>query len=284
MITLASKRYTIAAYGTTLDSRYPEGGTPPGTVLVFENFDAYTLPGAFGIAAQLGGTVSMETTGAYGGSGKSVKGALPIGETMTAAYGTIAMSAYNTDHAYIRFRAKMPSAQKGGIKFLKIFGKDDGGGGYANFACPLDYDGNGDINQVGFGDGTTNTNDTANVIQLNGGNPSYIGRSYGTAVVSTPVGASWPSTNWGTSWHLFEIYWKYNSGSTALNEVADGACTLKIDGVTYIEATGLLNSHYSNIKQIKEIGIFGYQDNLVACDLWYDNIEIATDNWGDSAV
>ena len=179
------------------------------------------------------------------------------------------------DQVYIEFDARMSSNVKHGLKFLKIFGKDTGVG-YANFTTGLDYTGvdNGSLQAVSFGDGVNHENDTGSVILLNGAYPTWIGRSYGSASVATPQSTAWASSNWGTDWHHFKMMFKYNSGSTTENEVADGEFYLNIDGLDYVVASGLFNSNPGNTKEIKSIELLGYS-NGTASDSFtidYDNV------------
>lgn len=172
-----------------------------------------------------------------------------------------AVGALESDTLYVQFQAKMPNL-KHGMKFLKIFGKDSAPTNKANCTLGLDYTGNdnGALRVISFGDGTGTDNDTQNVIQLNGGNPSWVGRSYGvTAALSTPIGY-FASTSWGTDYHDFKFKVKFNTGTTAGNEVADGEFYLAIDDVIYCDATGLFNRHYSN-GNIKSVEFFGYTTN-----------------------
>jgi hypothetical protein len=137
---------------------------------------------------------------------------------------------------------------------------------------------------VSFGDGSMTANDTQNVILFDGTNPTWIGRSYGTAMVDTPEGHLWASSNWGTGWHLFELYVRFNSGDSPGTEVADGAYIVKIDGVTYVSATGIFNRHYSDAP-IDNIQLFGWEQNSSQpSEVWYDNVEIAIGGFGNSPV
>lgn len=277
---------------------YAAPAAPVETVL-FENFDSYSLPGSLGFGSQSGGAISLETVGAY--SGQSVKGVYPQqtgsngGVLIYGGKSVYQASADGSSELYIRFRAKMPSTVKHGCKFIKVFGfnprenpsyNPSNPNQYANCTFGLDYTGidNGCMYAVSFGDGTTDQNDTANLINFDGSNPTWIGRSYGTAIVSTPQSSRWASSNWGTDWHLFEFYVRFNSGTTALNEVADGKFTVKIDGVTYVHATGLFNRHYSN-GPIQSVQLFNQTQGTSAGDfeLWYDNLELTRGGWGTQA-
>lgn len=182
---------------------------------------------------------------------------------------------------YFEFRSKMPAATNG-LKNLKIFGKNITGGlnEVANTTLVLQYtavpDGLGSLTQISFGDGHTKSNDTDQVVNLDGSYPAQIGRSYGNgAVVSTPQGKNWKASDWGTGWHTFRFHAKFNSGTTALNEVNDGKYFLSIDGNTYADASGLFNRHYSN-GTIDHIQWGGYsQGGGPAFEIWYDDIKVS---------
>jgi hypothetical protein len=270
------------------DTSSTVGGTP--TPILFQNFDTSSLPLGW---TNAGGSFELSTNTAqvYGGSGKSLRGIYPAnanGNLLGLTYNVDTFTNWDTskNSIYIRFRARMP-APRWGMKFIKIFGKQGGNGGYANTTFGLDYTGSApaSVYQVSFGDGTTTTNDTQNVINLDGTNKSWAGRSSTTATILTPQNANWGGAQWGDDWHLFEIYVKFNSGDSALNEVADGAYTLKIDGTTYVNASGLFNRHYSN-PRIDRIEFFGWTQGASPAtpfSLWLDNVEITQDGWGSQA-
>jgi len=186
---------------------------------------------------------------------------------------------------YIKFRAKMPNA-KHGLKFCKVFGRS--GTGYANTTFALDFTGadNAGMHYVGFGDGSGINNDTAQLLYLNGSNPTYIGRSYGNGAVVTSGGAGFPSSSWGTGWHTFRLKIKFNSGTTAENEINDGEILVNIDGVDYVHATGLFNRHYSN----GDIAYISFGDwtqapfaGSPAFDIHYDDIFISRHGFYEGA-
>lgn len=236
-------------------------------------------------------SLSTNTTLNAGNSTKSLRGIIekPLGPGGGALWGSINIASANTLSVYIEFDAKMPTA-KHGIKFVKIFGASNGGS-YANTTFGLDYTGTnyGGMYQVSYGDGTDVGNDTGNVIHLSGYSPASIGRSYQHgAVVQTPQNTDWFASNWGTTWHHFRIYLKFNSGTTAQNEVNDGEYYVEIDGLVYVWATGIYNRHYSNIPYINSVDFFGWSqtadDNSSfgasnTFELWYDNMVISTDGF-----
>lgn len=257
-----------------------------GTLVFSDNFDSYTsmsqlvtTGGWISQGAQQGGAISLETTGAY--SGKSVKGSYPASDANGEVYVylTAPFAGGAANELYISLRAKMPNT-KNGCKFVKVFGGRVGGN-YANCTFGTSYatPDRGEMYQVSFGDGSTVGNDTARVINFDGSGPNLIGRSYGVATVLTPQNAPFPSSAWGEDWHHFRFYVKFNSGTTAENEVPDGAFYVEIDGVVYVDATGLFNRHYSNLP-IERVGFFNQsQGNGPAFDLWYDDIQLSTGGW-----
>ncbi|MES2934857.1 MAG: fibronectin type III domain-containing protein [Pseudomonadota bacterium] len=275
-------------------------------LVLSENFDSATLPTALGIWSG-GTTITLSTNTAenYGGSTKSLKASYPALTAPNGAVypgGTINLASYNTDRAYIRFRAKMPHATHG-LKFIKVFGKNPGNDNYANTTFGLDYTGvenglTGSMYAASYGDGAGVTNDTASYIALDGNAGMPSGRAKGLPgySINAPKGKNWKTTDWGTGWHLFELYVKFNSGTTALNEKNDGEITVRIDNELYVEAKGLFNRHYTN-QHIDRIEILGWsqtgtkwvQDsqgnwtrinlNSPAFDIWYDNVQVSLDGF-----
>lgn len=217
------------------------------------------------------GTVSSGTLAVVDGAWKGVMAA---GVNDTTVYATKSVAASNLSELYISFRAKMP-ASKHGIKFCKVFGQQSGGG-YANCTFGLEYQ-TGAMKQVSFGDGTSVGNDTAQVINLDGSSPPLIGRSYGSATVLTPQNAFFSESAWGSGWHDFKLRVKFNSGTTAENEIADGEFYVEIDGVVYVNATGLFNRHYSNLP-ISHVSLWNFTTSDPPSDfeLWYDDFRLST--------
>ncbi len=276
----------------------PGGGA--GKVVLFESFDAvsetsisdgadHPQPSGFSMGAQHGAVLHFETDPAqsYGGTGKSMRASYPVPSGDVYAWGGVGLDQYATDNVYVRFRAKMPG-NRHGLKFLKVFGQNVNGAGYANTTFGLDYTGidNGSMYAASFGDGTDLTNDTANVVLMDGTNPGWIGRSHGLpgTSVATPQGKAFASAEWGSEWHLFELHVKFNSGTTAANEKNDGELFVRIDGKVYVDAKGLFNRNFLN-KPIGSVDVLGWsQGGTMPFDVWYDNIEVSLDDWGNSPV
>lgn len=258
------------------------------TTVVYQDFESPTLPAANGwsFGAQSGGKVEISTdkTLNFARSAGSIKGSYPIATGGMYVWGSYNLAHLKTNDIYIEFWAKMPKAKQG-LKFLKIFGEKSGvnKNQYANTTFGLASHANGGLTQVSFGDGSAPENDTQNVINLNGGFPDWVGRSYGVASVKTPKMLDWSSKNWNDGWHHFRIRTKFNSGTTAANEVADGAYYLEIDGEVYVDAKGLLNRHYSN-GPIERVSIFDWaQSGTSTFEVWYDNFRITTGGFYDLA-
>jgi hypothetical protein len=236
--------------------------------------------------SQAGGNVSISTNTAlnYNGDSGSVVGNYPAATGNVYGWGDFSVASLNTEDIYIDFWAKMPAATQG-LKFLKIFGGTQGTG-YANTTFALDYTGYdfGAMYQVSFGDGSGTENDTANVINFDGSTPSLIGRSYGLATVSTPQMSRFASTQWGTSWHHFQMHVKFNSGTSSANEVNDGAYYVAIDGNVYVNATGLFNRNPGNAP-IDYIELFGWSQNgSTPFQVWYDHVLITTGGFVNSTT
>ena len=261
-------------------------------VVALQAFEAGSLPaGGWGFWTGGGGTVAISTdrTKNHGASAGSLRGTYPARGSGGGGYVWCAydVSALATRDLFIDFWARMPTATKQGVKFLKIFGKrgvtDDAN--YANTTFGLDYTGVdvGSMYTVSFGDGSGVSNDTASVIPFDGTGGPWIGRSYGTAVVSTPQHRLWASSNWGTAWHHFRMRVKFNSGTTAADEIADGAYYVEIDGLVYVDATKVFNRHWSN-GPIDRIELFGWtQTGTTPFELWYDDVKITTGGFDEGA-
>lgn len=243
------------------------------------------------IGAQNGGTVGVQSTSSPDPSATSVdalEGSYPVpvgGQYVWADYN---LPHLTTNDIYIEFWAKMPGQYKGGCKFLKVFGqRSQGSTGYgADATIATDYTGvdYGSIRQVSFGDGTTLGNDSQNVINLNGTNPQWIGRSYGIAAVQTPQTSIFASADWGTSWHHFRVHVKFNDGTTLQNQVANGEFYLEIDGKVYADATGLYNRNPAD-GPISYVELFGWsQTQIHPFQLWYYDFRISTGGFMPDAL
>ncbi len=255
-----------------------------------QDFESGVVPSTNGwsFGAQSGGQVSVSTVANsnLNGSRGSLRGIYPKpGTGGVFIWGSWDLAALNLNDVYIDFWAKMPNA-KYGLKFLKVFGQRAGNtNNVANTTFGLDYTGvdYGAMYCVSFGDGTTASNDTQNVINFNGEYPDWIGRSFGKPSLSllSPQKRIWSSSNWGDTWHHFKIHIKFNSGTTQSTEVADGEYYVEIDDKVYVDAKGLFNRHYSNLP-IQNISFFDWtQGGGYPFEIWYDDIKITTGGFFD---
>jgi hypothetical protein len=273
-----SRTSTVAllALGLTLSV----ANAAPVKTLTFADFEDGALsPSGWVVGAQHGGTttVSADTSKNLNGSRGSLRATYPIAPGDIYAWAVYKFPE-STNDIYLDFWAKMPGPKQG-VKFVKIFGGYDGAG-YANTTFGLDYTGAdgdyGDMYQVSFGDGSAKANDTAAVINFNGSYPQWIGRSFGKANVETPQKKRFSAAEWGSDWHHFKLHVKYNSGTTAENEVADGEYFVEIDGKVYVSAKGLFNRHPSNLP-IERIELLNWaQNGKEPFEVWYDDIRITT--------
>jgi len=238
-----------------------------GTLIFSDAFTSGSPTGWTTYGAQNGGTLAV-VDGAW-------KGAMAASVADVTVYAVKNIAASSLSELYISFRSKMPASTHG-IKFLKIFGQNNAGT-YANVTFGLDYSGldNGGMLGVSYGDGTTTANDTQRVIFFDSARSSVVGRAP-SPVVSRPMNADFASTDWGADWHTFKLKVKFNSGTSALNEVADGEFYVEIDGSVYLNATGIFNRHYSN-GPIDSIQLFGYAGGTPPSnwEIWYDDVVLS---------
>lgn len=271
-----------AVLGVVMASDLAHAAGTTHTLATFDNGSLSQSGWLFGAQAGATLSVSTDTSKNLNGSAGSLRATYPTPTGAVYAWATYSVASLATYDLYIEFWAKMPAAKQG-LKFLKIFGRDNAG--YANTTFALDYTGAdyGSMYQVSFGDGSTAYNDTANVINFDGSYPQWIGRSFGSATVQTPMRRAFRSSDWGASWHKFRIRVKFNSGTNATNQTADGAYYVEIDGNVYVNATGLFNRHYSN-GPIDRVELFGWsQSGTQPFEIWYDDVRISTGGFSDSA-
>jgi len=174
-------------------------------------------------------------------------------------------SAYSGGEIYIRFYAKVDYGSGngyGGSKFLKFFGVNDSSGGYANSTLAMKYD-TGHLDEVSYGNGITNQNDTGTAVFLSGGGWD--------AGVQTPTAKG--SITFDKNWHCYEMYMKYSTGSNM-----DGAYKIWKDGTLWFEAQNLKNRYISNPRQFASIQLGGYSSQpqwVAPYTLWFDKIVIS---------
>ena len=134
------------------------------------------------------------------------------------------------------------------------------------------------MDSISFGDGVNTGNDVANVLFLDGANPTWIGRNYGLATVTLKTPPA--SFVWDSNWHTFRIYHKYNSGTSSGNEVNDGTYFVEIDGVVYVNAINMYNRHYLNVRRINQITFGDWVQNDDAAEVHFRNINVWTGGFG----
>ncbi len=280
-------------------SDHPQGGDriSSAVTLYSEDFESSSLPTEWNVYN--GGTLEIitDTAQTFIGSAGSAKAIYPQPTTGNVyAIGSYDLTDFcslgETNHIYIDFYAKMPNSKQG-LKFCKFFGhSNEGAPNGANTTFGLDYTGTerGGMTYVAFGDGDPLTdsiaNDTANGVWLAGTNdpdaPYHgAGRSIGEPgnVILTPQNSNWLASNWGTTWHRFQFYVKFNSGTTQENEINDGEIKVIVDGVTYVDAVGLYNRHYSN-GPLDHVNLMEYaQTGTSGFDIWMDSIRISQYDW-----
>lgn len=195
------------------------------------------------------------------------------------------LSSLDAQELFVEFSAKLP-IEKHGLKFLKIFGKSADGFGYANVTFGLDYTGidNGAMLGVSFGDGTNLSNDTQNMILFTGDNLNWVGRSYPTAIIDTPQFRSFASTDWADAWHNFKFMVKFNSVEEGGEEIPDGAFYVEIDGKVFLEATGILNRHKTNLN-IDRVALLDWSQGAGSeFEVWYKDVFISTESFKNTSV
>jgi hypothetical protein len=139
-------------------------------------------------------------------------------------WGSINIAKYNAQSVCSEFDVKMPGSKQG-LKFYKVFSQNDGMHGYANSTFGAE-EGNGEISKISFADGSSTESDVGNSLFYDGNYKSWAGRSWQNAVWT----ANRPTfKDWGTGWHRMKFCVKFNSGTSASNEVADGAYLAEID-------------------------------------------------------
>jgi len=179
-----------------------------------------------------------------------------------------------TDNVWIKFKAKFEGTPHA-IKFCKVHGKTTNG--YAN--CTFGIDGGGEISRFSFGDGTNTANDTGYILFYDGSYPELTGRNYGLATIETPQMSSFAGSLWNNEVHEFWCCVKFNSGTSAENEVNDGYMAFYIDGQLYGKITNMFNRHWSN-DGIEYISFYDIaQGSDYGYTLYYDDIVLSVDGF-----
>lgn len=154
-------------------------------------------------------------------------------------------------------------ANCGGFKFIKLRAINTDSN-YANLTTQTNYT-NGDIQQVDHGCGADDAGD-----QGCGGFFSSATTWNSNGTVVTPHD---PYTFPDENWHTYLLYVKLNSDG-----VADGAYTVKIDGVTYREVIDVVIRADSNPTVFTDL-LLGDYGGYIGCppysyDIFYDDIKI----------
>jgi len=186
---------------------------------------------------------------------------------------------------YVEFKAKFQNGL-GACKFFKV-GGINGNQNYANFTMQLEwfnpqapYPQTAFISRIGFGDGAGTENDGNNVVEFVNTNPSWIGsRNYPYTVNDPNTSVTRTrNSNWvpvvGTVYD-FKVRIRYNSGTTALNEIADGIISVEIDGVEAVTASNMFNRHYTN-GFLDKLDFFDWsQNNPTSFTLRYSSFKVS---------
>lgn len=216
MITLQSKRYTIVATGTTLDSRYPSGEGPALFDFTFDD-------GTNGVdVAELstGSLTVYDDTQYYGASGKSAKVEILVGTGGFGSWGGIysfASPLQRYSEVWIRIRCRFPTGfdwtnsdgNPSWIKFLRLRNETIG------------LNDNLGYNDLYFGHTTTNG---AFPNQLR-----YIHESEQSWQASSAITVA-PDT-----WHTYEVYYKIDSLS--VDDGGQGRGRVWFDGDLVMDIT-----------------------------------------------
>jgi len=204
------------------------------------------------------------------------------------------VSNINLDDVYIQFEAKKSS--KGSVKFMKIKGinneNGDGQQDYADFTVQPTWDVLAgtipdNLTECGFGTGVNYTtglpdyeNDSNAVARFNGTNPEFLGINNYPLTQNTPNGIfNYFGSNFAFVYgqvHTFKFRFKYSSGTSLANEVADGAIYVEIDGVVYLDVQNIFNRHFTN-GSMDKIAFFDWgQNNNAIHTLRYSGFKIST--------
>lgn len=166
-------------------------------------------------------------------------------------------------------------------KFVKFYGQNNGG--YANTTFKgADYV-NGTIDAIGYGDGTGTTNDSQMGVYYDTGRNTdfYTGRP-GSLTRSFVNGGKFDVGEWGdgSAWQKFQLRVKFNSGTTALNEVNDGIVESRINNVVRCRGENIFNRHYSN-PPLDSVEFLSYVQGAPAFTMDIRSITVSRNGWID---
>lgn len=186
----------------------------------------------------------------------------------------IECSALALRDVYMQFSARFPGVIHGS-KFCKMHGAVGSNGFGAN--CTFGQNDAGDNNYIGYGDGVALGQDVNQAINLGSAITSgNLGRNNGIAEVVVQPLSAFTAAQWGNSWHNFKVHAKFNTGTSAQDEVPDGEFYLEIDGTVYCHVRHIFNRHYLN-PPLAEINLGGWTANgSQAFELDFKDIKIST--------
>lgn len=246
----------------------------------FENTSVIS-PAGWDIGSAYGGKieVSKDKTQNHIGSNGSLKATYPHAESNMYVWASFPLTKYNTEDIYVEFDVKIPN-KTGSAKFFKVFGQAyNGNAANTTFGISGDQDNFGNLTYIGFGDGVTMNTDVNNSIKLDGEDPNWIGRSFGSAKV---YNRGTVFSSWGNTWHHFKIHVKFNSHkynyttNTCISENNDGEYYLEIDNVVYVDAKGLFNHHCISLP-IEKVNLLDWGEGTTGEYIIYlDNIKVST--------
>lgn len=233
-------------------------------ILFQDDFDGYTdSPSNHGWA--IGSAVTAVDGEGYNGS-RGVKVSYTTAGTGPYWFGWAGIGSYNRPAIYVRFYFKTAN-NNGGMKFCKLFGKQDGAG-YANATVPLEGGSSNVIYAVRYGMGyKDNDTQTKNALK---GPPNYTDEK----VVFQAYSESFTPDN---QWHCFEFYMKYNTDNNR-----DGEYKVWIDGELRLHTTNVLNRNNTNTRAFRSIDFANYTatNTTHVRPIWYDNVVISDDYIG----
>jgi len=210
--------------------------------------------------APVNAALTLDATGGYGGS-KAMK----FDYNAESIYLSKTVSSWASPEIYVKFKLKVAPGAVGGIKFLKIFGLDDGTN-YANWTWNY-----GDVNAnqsmlpvLCYGDGSGISNDTNVCVRTTG---AVSGDTNGAIITSA---GSYIYVDDG-EWHDVYTYNKYNTDGTI-----DGVMWVQIDGVEALKVDGTKNRNDANARVVDKVSFGDYANAYANITMWIDDVQIST--------
>ncbi len=166
------------------------------------------------------------------------------------------VSSANASEMWVQFDFKQTGA-RAGSKCLKLFNIwIDGAGNQANSTWGCEYETNV-WERIGYGDGTTRTNDTQSEI-------FYRGFSWDPLVqFVVDSGPVYPADG---NWHRFKMYMKYNT-----DDNRDGEYKTYYDNVLICHAVNVRNRHNLNTRIFNLVSLANYTSSELSFEQGYDN-------------